>query len=104
MRRRYQRGKPATPTATKREGIGYSRVSSKEQEKEGFSIPAQNKLREEYARQVSIPVTHAFDEAETAKKKGRTKFDQMIALIRKSPERYAVLVEKTDRIYRNFPD
>ena len=32
-----------------REGVVYARVSSKEQEKEGFSIPAQLKLLRDYA-------------------------------------------------------
>ncbi len=32
-----------------REGVVYTRVSSKEQEKEGFSIPAQLKLLRDYA-------------------------------------------------------
>jgi predicted site-specific integrase-resolvase len=38
---------PATELA--RQAVIYARVSSKEQEKEGFSIPAQLKLLKEYA-------------------------------------------------------
>ena len=39
---------PATESARK-QAVIYARVSSKEQEKEGFSIPAQLKLLKDYA-------------------------------------------------------
>jgi site-specific DNA recombinase len=42
--------KPATAAEpARRQAVVYVRVSSKEQEKEGFSIPAQLKLLKEYA-------------------------------------------------------
>lgn len=91
-------------SATPREAVAYARVSSREQEKEGFSIPAQRKLWEDYARQHALRVVCSFEEAETAKKAGRAKFDEMIALLKKNPSRYVVLVEKTDRVYRNLRD
>ena len=40
--------KPSAPPPSKRAVI-YARVSSKEQEKEGYSIPAQLKLLKDYA-------------------------------------------------------
>ena len=41
--------KPATSDPVRKQAVIYARVSSKEQEKEGFSIPAQLKLLKEYA-------------------------------------------------------
>ena len=52
----------------------YARVSSKEQEKEGFSIPAQLKLLNEYAQGKGFQVVREFVDVETAKAAGRTQF------------------------------
>ena len=81
----------------------YARVSSKEQE-EGFSIPAQLKLLIEYARENSLKITEEFIDAETAKKAGRTKFNEMVKFLKNNPDTKIVLCEKTDRLYRNFKD
>jgi site-specific DNA recombinase len=45
----------------------YARVSSKEQEKEGFSIPAQLKLLKEYAAANSFAVAREYVDVGTAK-------------------------------------
>ena len=92
-----------------RKGILYARVSSKEQEKEGFSIPAQLKLLNSYARDNSMQVEKEFIDVETAKRSGRTGFSEMMTFLKKSsrssPEPCPiVLVEKTDRLYRNLKD
>ena len=55
----------------------YARVSSKRQEEEGFSIPAQIKFLQEYAQKKNIEIVKEFVEAETAKKAGRTEFNKM---------------------------
>ena len=44
----------------------YARVSSKEQEKDGFSIPAQQKLLRQYASENGISVVREFTDVETA--------------------------------------
>ena len=80
------------------------RVSSKEQEREGFSIPAQQKVCREYARTKALDIVAEFTDIETAKRSGRTKFNELIAFLRKTTPRPAVLVEKTDRLYRNLKD
>jgi DNA invertase Pin-like site-specific DNA recombinase len=49
----------------------YARVSSKEQEKEGFSIPAQLKLLKEYAAANGLVITQVYVDVETAKQTGR---------------------------------
>lgn len=82
----------------------YARVSSKEQEKEGFSIPAQLKLLKGYATQECFIVKEEFVDVETAKRSGRTSFSKMVASLKKNPLIKTVLVEKTDRLYRNISD
>jgi len=81
----------------------YSRVSSKEQEQGGFSIPAQQKLLRSYAQAEGFTVSREFTDAETAKHSGRTSFKEMLAYLKRSSCR-TILVEKTDRLYRNLGD
>src|SRR3546814_508944 len=82
----------------------YARVSSKEQEKEGYSIPAQCKLLRDYAEQNRITIVEEFIDVETAKQCGRTRFGVMVKHFRKHPGARVLLVEKTDRLYRNLKD
>ena len=82
----------------------YARVSSKEQEKEGFSIPAQLKLLKEYAAAQDFKVAQEYVDVETAKATGRTAFGEMVAYLRAHPSVRVLLVEKTDRLYRNLKD
>ena len=81
----------------------YARVSSKEQE-QGYSIPAQQDLLRAYASQIPVEIAQEFVDAETAKDTGRPGFAAMVAYLRKHPACRVVLVEKTDRLYRNFKD
>ena len=82
----------------------YARVSSKEQEREGFSIPAQLKLLRDYAKKKGFEIVEEYSDAETAKKAGRTNYNAMLAFLKANTEIRTVLVEKTDRLYRNFKD
>ena len=82
----------------------YARVSSKEQEREGYSIPAQCKLLRSYARRHDYHVVHEFIDVETAKQSGRTHFTEMIRFLEEHPQVRILLCEKTDRLYRNFKD
>jgi site-specific DNA recombinase len=86
------------------EAVSYARVSSKDQEREGFSIPAQRRLLNEYAIDRGLVVVREFKEAETAKEAGRGAFSAMIAFLKATPACRVILVEKTDRLYRNFRD
>jgi site-specific DNA recombinase len=96
---------PASPKV-----VIYARVSSKEQEREGFSIPAQLKLLREYAERKGLSILQEFTDVETAKKSGRTQFSEMVRFFKaearkkKDPGCRTLLVEKTDRLYRNFKD
>lgn len=82
----------------------YARVSSKEQEQEGYSIPAQLKLLQDYAQKNALNVVRIFEDVETAKQAGRTYFNEMVKFLQDSPDTKIILVEKTDRLYRNFRD
>ena len=82
----------------------YARVSSKEQEKEGYSIPAQLELLRKYALKNNYTVVKEFEDVETAKSSGRTYFNEMIKMMKNSKDTITILVEKTDRLYRNLPD
>ena len=83
--------------------ILYCRVSSREQEREGYSIPAQQKLLREYALKNQFQIVREFVDIETAKTTGRKAFGEMLEFIGKSHCK-VILVEKTDRLYRNFRD
>lgn len=82
----------------------YARVSSKEQETEGYSIPAQLKVLQEYAVKNNYAVMAEFTDVETAKKAGRTQFNKMLGFIKEHPEIKHILIEKTDRLLRNIAD
>jgi site-specific DNA recombinase len=88
-----------------RSAVIYTRVSSRDQEREGFSIPAQQELLRNYAREKGFHVVQEFTDVETAKKVGRASFSKMIAFLKHFQERPpAIFVEKTDRLYRNLKD
>lgn len=82
----------------------YARVSSDEQQKEGFSIPAQIDLLKNYAKKNNIEVVKIYEESQTAKQAGRAKFNEMLSFLHASKDINTILVEKTDRLYRNFKD
>jgi site-specific DNA recombinase len=89
---------------TIRTAVAYTRVSSKDQDREGFSIPAQQRLLREYARSQGFTVVREFVDIETAKQTGRAGFGEMLAFLRLNPDCTTILVEKTDRLYRNIRD
>ena len=97
--------KPApVSNPARRHAVIYARVSSKEQEKEGFSIPAQLKLLKEYAAANSFTVAQEYVDVETAKQTGRAAFGEMVGYLKSHPSVRVMLVEKTDRLYRNLKD
>jgi site-specific DNA recombinase len=94
----------AIPGPARKQAVTYARVSSKEQEKEGFSIPAQVKLLKDYAASQGFAVAKEYVDVETAKQTGRTAFGEMIAHLKAQSSIRILLVEKTDRLYRNLKD
>ena len=99
-----------TKPKAKIKAVAYARVSSKEQEREGYSIDAQLKLLRGYAEEKGFDIVHEFVDAESASSKGRENFGKVVSLFEQeqklSPEARCrvILVEKTDRLYRNFYD
>ena len=97
-------------TPSRQKVVLYARVSSKEQEKEGFSIPSQLKLLNKYAEDNKVQIVQEYVDVETAKKSGRTGFTEMIKFLRNEGKSKllfpcrTLLVEKTDRLYRNLKD
>jgi site-specific DNA recombinase len=85
-------------------GVKYARVSSKEQEKEGYSIPAQIKMLDDHASKEGVFCADEFIDVETAKNSGRTSFEDMVRFLKKNRRVGTILVEKTDRLYRNLRD
>jgi DNA invertase Pin-like site-specific DNA recombinase len=61
------------------------------------------KLLRDYAFQNDLTVVQEFIDIETAKTSGRQNFNEMVQFLTKRDCRI-VLVEKTDRLYRNFRD
>jgi site-specific DNA recombinase len=88
----------------RKQAVIYALVSSKEQEKEGFSIPAQLRLLKEYAVAQGFTVVQKYVDVETAKQTGRAAFGEMVAYLKVHPSVRVMLVEKTDRLYRNLKD
>jgi DNA invertase Pin-like site-specific DNA recombinase len=82
----------------------YTRVSSREQQQEGFSLFAQSRILNEYAQQRGLRIVRSFEDVETAKRAGRRQFSKMVDFYRSNRQCRVLLVEKTDRISRNFHD
>ena len=95
---------PHLPDRLQPQAVIYTRVSSKEQERGGYSIPAQQNLLRRYARERGFSLIEEFSDVETAGRSGRASFGAMIRHIRENPTCPAILVEKTDRLYRNLKD
>lgn len=83
--------------------VAYVRVSSREQEK-GYSLTAQEKLLRKYAEDEGLEIVEFFREAMSAKKAGRKQFNLMLQYLKSHKDVNKLLVEKTDRITRNFKD
>ncbi|MDB5098870.1 MAG: resolvase [Cyanobacteria bacterium RYN_339] len=103
MGRRRSTAPAETDSANKpREAVFYVRVSSKEQE-EGFSIDAQILAARGYALEHGLQVVQEFADVESAKRAGRRQFEEMVKFLKKH-QQCMVVVEKTDRLYRNLKD
>jgi hypothetical protein len=74
--------------------IQYIRVSSEEQAKDGHAG----------TQKLKLDIKHLFRDTETAKTAGRENFRKMLDFIRASKKPVILLVEKTDRLYRNMEE
>lgn len=81
-----------------------ARVSSKEQEETGYSLPAQEKMLKDYAERKQMNVKKVFSIAESASgSKQREQFYAMLEYVKKHKIN-CILVEKVDRLTRNMRD
>ena len=84
--------------------VAYARVSSKEQEREGYSIPVQLKRVHEYAERHGFAIVAEYVDVETAKEPGRREFSKMVEAARHDATIGAIICEKVDRLCRNLRD
>lgn len=82
----------------------YCRVSSREQEETGYSLPAQEKLLQEYATRKGLEVVKVFSAAESASgEKQRKVFAEMMDYMKKKTI-HGLICEKVDRLTRNLKE
>lgn len=80
------------------------RVSSREQEETGYSLPAQEKLLKGYTQKQGYSIAKIFTISETASgRKQREIFSSMMAYVQKNNIKI-LICEKVDRFTRNFKD
>ena len=86
--------------------VALARVSSREQEREGYSLEVQEEALRRYAAQHGGEITRLFRIAETASKRDERKtFKEMVAFAKKHcAELDALLFYKVDRAARNLFD
>ena len=82
---------------------GYIRVSTVRQGEHGVSLEQQREAIERYADKNNLKIAKWFTEAETAAKRGRPLFGQMLKLLRLG-KACGVIIHKIDRSARNLKD
>ena len=90
------------------ENWAWVRVSSREQEQEGFSLPAQEDRIQQAAQRDGRQIDRVFRVSETASKaQTRTEFKEMVKDAKKaarSGRLRAIYIDRVDRILRNYED
>jgi len=79
-----------------------ARVSTKEQEESGESIPAQLHKIKEYALSKNLVIINIYQITESSSKETRKQFDEVLSKIKKSKEPVALVVDTIDRLQRSF--
>jgi site-specific DNA recombinase len=83
--------------------FAYIRVSTTRQGEHGVSLQAQREAIERYAGKNGLEICQWFEEQETAAKRGRPQFTQMLRLLQKR-KAAGVIIHKIDRSARNLKD
>lgn len=81
-----------------------ARVSTKEQEEQGHSLPAQIRRLQEYAKKKGFEIAETFSFSESAGDKIRKKFEEVMNYLRTHKDTTILLCENVDRATRNFKD
>ncbi len=84
--------------------IGIARVSTKQQEEEWFSIPAQVARIKEYAKHKGCTDIVIHELAESSTKDTRKKFESIIKEIQDSNEIVSLFIETIDRLQRDYKE
>lgn len=82
---------------------GYVRVSTARQGEQGVSLQQQKDAISVYAKRAGLTISEWFEEQETAAKRGRPIFNQMLQRLRSGRVR-GVVIHKIDRSARNLRD
>ena len=96
-----------TMLKTPRHAVIYARVSTRDQEEFGHSIPAQLEALREYGKRHGFKVIKEFAFSESAGPKIRKKFEEVLAFLREHAvggTMPVLLCQNVDRITRNFRD
>ena len=111
MRKSRAIEKPAAASLQRDPTIAYVRVSSNEQKQEGYSLESQVKFLMDYAQKNNLDIIETYMDVESAKSPGRIHFGHLVEFLKTqsllppgSKRCQTVLVEKTDRFYRNVED
>ncbi|HEX4497273.1 MAG TPA: recombinase family protein [Thermoanaerobaculia bacterium] len=82
---------------------GYIRVSTSRQGERGVSLQEQREAIERFAAKSSITISRWFEERETAAKRGRPIWNEMLQLLRRGSAS-GLVIHKIDRSARNLRD
>jgi len=82
---------------------GYVRVSTIKQGTKGVSLQEQRTAIQQYAEKNNLKIAEWFEEKETAAKRGRSLFTQMLKQLRQG-KAFGVVIHKIDRSARNLKD
>lgn len=83
--------------------ILYTRVSSDEQRKSGYSLDYQRKQGEDYAKKTGLNIVKIYSESFTAKKPGRPLFNEMLTFCKRNKVRHLIFLN-SNRASRNGID
>jgi DNA invertase Pin-like site-specific DNA recombinase len=83
--------------------VGYVRVSTREQEEDGYSIPAQTELIEKFCKDRGYKLLNVFKDVESGGSQDRKGFLAMVEFVEKRRVD-GVIAWRLDRLTRNFRD
>ena len=83
--------------------FGYIRVSTAKQGEKGVSLQEQQNAIRQYAQRYGLSILQWFEERESAAKRGRPIFAQMMRQLRLGKAQ-GVIIHKIDRSARNLKD
>src|SRR5688572_17639304 len=83
--------------------FGYVRVSTAKQGEQGVSLQEQRDAISRFAQRNTLEIIGWFEERQTAAKRGRAVFAQMLKLLKQEKAR-GVIIHKIDRSARNLKD